>query len=180
MWARSAHLSQVALACRKKRATWPQALQIWAQMAESPDAAALGALISTCAEGWAWPVTLELLEVARGLPRSYLDDRPLADTVMYNDTMSASMKSQQWQLVLTLFSQQRSAPPLSGRGPNVGSYAIALKACEQGRGWSLGVQLLEDMRLGREAQRGDLQYLHQPLWAGSALARGAGNLSSAT
>lgn len=118
-------------------------------MGESPDAAACGSLIAACSQGLAWQVTLELLQAAATLPRSCLDERPMADTVMYNDTMSAAMKSRRWQLVLALFSQQNASASkrslFAAHRPNVGSYSIALKACEQGRLWDYGVHLLQDM-----------------------------------
>eukprot|EP00435_Cladocopium_sp_Y103_P020263 s2513_g4.t3 len=57
---------------------------------------------SGVASGW-------FRDAAATLPRSCLDERPMADTVMYNDTMSAAMKSRQWQLVLALFSRQNAS-----------------------------------------------------------------------
>ncbi|CAE6914003.1 unnamed protein product [Symbiodinium sp. CCMP2592] len=150
MWANpSKELSRLALACRKKTGTWQEAVSFLTAMQgmkEMPDHKAWGALISACAAGQAWPVSLALLEEASSPQQSPPDiTAPMADTMMFNDTMAGAMRQKQWPVVLALFQRLRDAPDGMPR-PNVATYALALKACEQGDRWPEGFGLLQQMR----------------------------------
>ncbi|CAE7247683.1 unnamed protein product [Symbiodinium natans] len=150
MWASpSKELSRLALACRKKAGAWQEAVSFLAAMQgmkEMPDQRAWGALISACAAGKAWPVSLALLEEAAGSKSNHTDiSPPVADTMMFNDTMAGAMRQKQWPAVLALFQRLHDAPAGSPR-PNVATYSLALKACEQGSQWPAGFGLLGQMR----------------------------------
>eukprot|EP00439_Symbiodinium_sp_Y106_P077342 s772_g16.t1 len=145
MWANpSKELSLLALACRipeKKTGTWQEAVSFLTAMQgikEMPDHKAWGALISACAAGQAWPVSLALLEDGQGgwgsfkstagapvphdtaLGRHGYDaatrqsppdiTAPMADTMMFNDTMAGAMRQKQWPVVVALFQRLRDAP----------------------------------------------------------------------